>query len=246
VSQVLDTLEQARGAAAQQSWRAAYGAYGTVVASELTAADLESFGEAAWWSGRLDEAIRHREKAFAAYTSAGDARGAARMALTLAWDYEGKGSFAVAGGWLANAERLLADLEEVPEHGRLLLMHALAALFAEGDFDRAVALFDEAYELAKRVGDRDGQMLALSGKGRTRIKAGRIDEGLALMDEASASALCGDISAHSAGLVYCLTISTCQDVGDYRARRRCAFAATGRLRRRRRSPRARSSRTSTG
>ena len=49
--------------------------------------------------------------------------------MTLAWDHEGKGSFAVAGGWLATAERLLADLDEAPEHGRLILMHALTALF---------------------------------------------------------------------------------------------------------------------
>lgn len=217
MSQVIDSpLDEARAAAGRQAWRAAYSAFAEVDAAQLVAADLESFGEAAWWSGKIDEAIRQRERAFASYTSEGNARGAARMAMTLAWDYEGKGSFAVAGGWMATAERLLADLEEVPEHGRLLLMKAFEAMFAEGDYERATELFDEVYELAKRVGDRDGQMLALSGKGRTFIKSGQIDKGLALLDEASASALCGDISAHSAGLVYCMTISTCQDVGDYR------------------------------
>ena len=77
-------------------------------------------------------------------------------------------------------------------------------------------LFDGVYELATRVGDRDVQMLALSGKGRAHIKAGEIDKGLALLDEATASAMCGDLRAHSAGLVYCITISSCQDVGDYR------------------------------
>jgi class 3 adenylate cyclase len=217
MSQVIDSpLDEARAAAGRQAWRAAYSAFAEVDAAQLVAADLENFGEAAWWSGKIDEAIRQREKAFASYTSEGNARGAARMAMTLAWDYEGKGSFAVAGGWMATAERLLADLEEVPEHGRLLLMKAFEAMFAEGDYERATEIFDEVYELAKRVGDRDGQMLAISGKGRTFIKSGQIDKGLALLDEASASALCGDISAHSAGLVYCMTISTCQDVGDYR------------------------------
>jgi class 3 adenylate cyclase len=138
------------------------------------------------------------------------------MALTLSWDNEARGSFAVAGGWLANAERLLKDLPEAPEHGRLLLVHAMTAMFAEGDLDKAVALLDGTYELAKRVGDRDVQMLALSGKGRAFVKAGRIDEGLALLDEATASAMCGDLRAHSAGLVYCITISSCQDLGDVR------------------------------
>ncbi len=216
VSQVIDSLEDARAAAGRQAWREAYAAYAGVQSQDLTPADLESYGEAAWWSGKLDEAIAYRERGYAAYTAGDDTLGAARLALTLSWDYEGRGSFAVAGGWLANAERLLADLPEAPEHARLLLSHALTALFAEGDLERAMKVFDDAYELAKRVGDRDVQMLALSGKGRTFIKAGEIDEGLALFDEATASAMCGDLRAHSTGLVYCLTISSCQDLGDYR------------------------------
>ena len=216
VSQVIDSLEAARSAAARQAWRAAYEAYTDIDSEELSASDLESYGEAAWWSGKLDDAIGLRERAYASYTAQGDTLGAARMALTLAWDYEGRGSFAVANGWLANAERLLDGLPEAPEHGRLLLMHAIGVLFAEGDLPRADALLDQAYELAGRTGDRDVQMLALSGKGRVAIKAGETERGLALLDEASASAMCGDLRAHAAGLVYCLTISACQDVGDFR------------------------------
>ncbi len=216
MSQVIAPLDDARAAASRQAWRAAYAAYAGVNADDLIAADLESYGEAAWWSGRLDEAISHRERAYAAYTAADDTLGGARLALTLSWDYEGRGSFAVAGGWLASAERLLEGQPESPEQGRLLLIHALGAMFAEGDLEGAIALFDQAYDLAKRIGDRDTQMLALSGKGRCFIKAGEIDKGLALLDEATASAMCGDLRAHSAGLVYCITISSCQDVGDFR------------------------------
>ena len=215
MSQILESLDDARAAAARQAWRAAYSAYLEADAAALTASDLESFGEAAWWSGKIDEAIRHREKSFATYSSNRDARSAARLALTLTWDYEGKGSFAVSNGWFANAERLLDGVDEAPEHAHLLLTKALGAMM-QGELDAAVVMFDEAYDLAKRVGSRDGQMLSLSGKGRVLISAGQIDKGLALLDEASASALCGDISAHSAGLVYCITISSCQDVGDYR------------------------------
>ena len=72
VSQILDSLDDARAAATRQAWRAAYSAYVGADAGALTASDLENFGEAAWWSGKIDEAIRHREKAFAAYTSDGD------------------------------------------------------------------------------------------------------------------------------------------------------------------------------
>jgi class 3 adenylate cyclase len=216
VSQVIDTLEDARGAAARQAWKAAFAAYGVIEPQKLEASDLERFAEAAWWSGKLDDAIALRERAYAAYVATGDTHGAARMALTLSWDYGGRGSFAIAGGWFANAERLLEGLPESPEHGMLMLFRALTALFAEGDLEHAVGLFEQAYDLAGRVGDRDVQMLALSGKGRALIKMGETEKGLALLDEATACAMCGDLRAHSAGLVYCITISSCTDLGDYR------------------------------
>jgi class 3 adenylate cyclase len=214
--ETLGGVELARDAVERLAWRQAYDAYSSVDSGSLGAADLERFGESAWWTGRLEEAISLRERAHAVYAAAGDSLGSARMALNLAWDYEGRGAFSVSRGWVATAERLLENLPEAPEHGRLLLVHAITALFAEGDLDAAERRFDEAFELAKRVGDRDVQALALGGKGRARIKAGRIDEGLALLDEATASAISGDVKAHSMGLVYCLTISSCRDLGDYR------------------------------
>jgi class 3 adenylate cyclase len=216
VSKLLDPLDAARDASVRGAWRAAYSTYGELDDTALEPRDLETYGEAAWWSGKLDEAIATRERAYAAYTATGDPLGAARMAITLAWDYEGRGAFAVSNGWLATAERLLADTPEAPEHGRLLLTRALMTLFAEGDIERATALFDEAYEVARRVGDRDVQMLALGGKGRAAIKAGDTERGLALLDEASASAMGGNLRPHAAGLVYCITISACQDLGDFR------------------------------
>ena len=48
-------LDEARGAASRQAWKAAYGSFSDVRDAELTAFDLESYGEAAWWSGKLDE-----------------------------------------------------------------------------------------------------------------------------------------------------------------------------------------------
>jgi class 3 adenylate cyclase/exonuclease VII small subunit len=216
MSQVVDTRDTARAAAARGAWREAYARYADVDARELEPSDLESNGEAAWWSGRLDEAIALRERAHAAYAAAGDDLSAARLALTLSWDYEGRGAFAVSHGWFANAERLLEPLPEAPEHGWLLLTQALTKLFVEGDLEAARETFDEAFALAKRVGDRDVQLLALSGLGRTAIKAGDAERGLRLLDEASAAAVSGGIRPHSTGLVYCLTISACRDLGDYR------------------------------
>jgi class 3 adenylate cyclase len=213
VSQVIDSFDAARSAAARHAWRESYDAYSAMDLRELTATDLENFGDAAWWSGKLEDAIRLRERAHAAHAAAGDKLGAARLALTLSWDHSGRGAFAVSQGWFANAERLLAGQPESVAHGYLTLTRAVNAMF-EGDLAGALDDFDRAFELAQRMGDRDTQALALGGKGRALIHQGNVQQGLALLDEATA--VCGELHPFSTGLVYCLTISACQDVGDYR------------------------------
>src|SRR5262245_11426691 len=100
-------LDDARKATGRHSWREAYEAYSGAEESELTPDDLEQFADAAWWTGRIDEAIGLRERSYAGFSAAGDKLGAARLALALSWDHANRGSFAVAGGWFANAERLL-------------------------------------------------------------------------------------------------------------------------------------------
>jgi class 3 adenylate cyclase len=216
MSQVLDPIQSARTAAERYAWREAYETYSGVDGAELAPLDLEQFAEAAWWRGRPDEAISLRERAYAGYSSAGEALAAARTALALADDHVARGAFAVAQGWFANADRLLDGLPESAEHGILALMRGVAALFAEGDLPRAITEFDRASELGKRFNDRDTQVMAVVGKGRALVKSGEVEQGLALLDEATAAAVCGELRPLSTGLVYCITISACQDLGDYR------------------------------
>ena len=59
-------------------------------------------------------------------------------------------------------------------HGRIALTRAATAMLAEGDYPKAIANLDRAYELAQRFGDRDTQMLALVAKGRGLVKSGKI------------------------------------------------------------------------
>jgi class 3 adenylate cyclase len=216
MSQTADLLETARGAAERLAWREAYEAYSSAATDALSPEDLERFGEAAWLRGRLEEAIRLRERAYKGYSAAADDLGAARVALVLSGDHGGRGAFAVAGGWFATAERLLETQPEGVEHGRLELTRAITALFAAGRLTEAIEHFDRALELARRFRDRDTQALAVVGKGRALVKSGDIDAGLALLDEATAAAVCGELRPLSTALVYCITISSCQDVGDYR------------------------------
>jgi class 3 adenylate cyclase len=216
VAQVIDSLDAARDAAGRHAWRDAYEAYSNVDGQDLTPKDLENFGHAAWWTGKLDDAISARERSYAGFAGAGDKLSASRLALTLASDHMGRGAFSVSGGWFATAERLLEGEPESVEHARLTLTRAVTALYVEGNLAEAIEGFDRAMELGRRFGDRDTQVLALAAKGRAHIKRGDVEQGLALLDEASASAVCGELEPFSTGLVYCITISSCQDVGDFR------------------------------
>jgi len=211
-----DPLALAREAVSRKSWREAFEAYTGIDESSLSAVDLERYAEAAWWSGKLNEAVRLRERAYVAYAGDGQKVAAAQVALTLVWDEANRGAFSVAQGWFATAERQLEGEEESAVHGRIALTQASQAMFAEGNFPKAIASLERAYELAQRFGDRDTQMLALVAKGRAHMKMGEIDQGLALIDEGTAAAVSGELEPYSTTLVYCMTISACQDVGDVR------------------------------
>ncbi len=216
MSQAVDPIVGARDAASRQSWREAFEAYANLDPASLTAEDLEWYGEAAWWSGKLNEAVRLRERAYVAYAGEGRNVSAAQVALTLAWDESNRGAFAVGQGWFATAERQLEGEEESAVHGRIAFTQAGQAMFAEGNYPKALASLERAYELARRFVDRDTQMLALVAKGRVLVKMGEIEQGLELIDEGTAAAVSGELEAYSTTLVYCMTISACQDVGDVR------------------------------
>jgi class 3 adenylate cyclase len=216
MSQVIEPLEAARKAAERHAWRETYDAYASAERPDLTAADLERFADSAWWTGRLDEAIGLRERSYSEFAAAGDEQSAARLALTLSWDHMGRGAFAVSEGWFAKAERLLEELPESVEHAHLSFFRGFTTVMMGQDLESAAVEFDHAHELGQRFGDRDLQAMALMGKGKLAVLSGEVDKGLKLLDEATASAIAGELRPYATGMVYCCTISSCQELGDYR------------------------------
>jgi class 3 adenylate cyclase len=208
-----DAREAGRSAAARGAWREAYDLL--VSADGLEAQDLESVAEAAWWTGKLDEAIERRERAYTAWIEAGEKRRAAYVALLISQDYYGKAALSPSAGWFAKAERLLEDEPESVEHGYLASARALQAM-VEASYDAAVACSERALELGKRFDDPDLQAIALVTLGRVHLLNGNPTEGVRLLDEASAAALSGELKPFSTGLVYCVTITSCNGVGDLR------------------------------
>src|SRR5262245_37620188 len=216
VAQILDEpLEAGRQAARNHAWRDAYDLLHAADGDGLLdPADLEYLGEAAWWTGRLEEAMDFRERAYAAFTGAGEPRSAALVALKLSLDNAAKGDYAVAGGWLSRAETLLAEEPEGFEHGHLELARGATAL-EMGQLEAALAHLARAGELGAQFGDRSLEALAKVFKGTVLVISGQVTEGLALLDEATASAVRGELEPLATGMVYCVTIHSCQELGGW-------------------------------
>ena len=209
-----DSLEAGREAARRHAWRDAYEFLRSADGGGmLTGEDLQNFAEAAWWTGHLEDALALRERAYAAYVDAGATRRAARLAVMLSTDHGARGAMSVAGGWLARAERLLGDEAEIVEHGHLALARGIAALDM-GELDVALTELGSAQELGARFGDRDLEAMALVFKGTVLVSTGEVTEGLALLDEATAAAVSGELQPLATGMVYCVTVHSCQTLGD--------------------------------
>ena len=210
------TLQAGREAFDRHAWREAFDLLTSAQASGgFLAEDLERLGDAAWLTGRIDDCIGARERAYAAYLEAGNRRRAAFMALRLTQDYWNKLAQSVAAGWLRQAVRLLEGEPESPEHGYLAYALSLITLLV-GDIEATLEHSKRAFDIGERLGDRDVQALGLERQGRALVTRGEVAEGLALMDEAMAAAAAGELGVLATGSIYCSLIYTCENLADYR------------------------------
>jgi class 3 adenylate cyclase len=208
-----DSLAAGREAARKHAWREAYELL-TKADEEgrLTPEDLQSLAEASWWTGRLDDALSLRERAYGGFVERGDTGRAAMLAVMLGVDHLNRGATSVSSGWLSRAERLLGEPETVG-HGHLALARGITALEV-GELENATREFGRAHELAARFGDRNLEAMAFVFRGTVLVTLGEVTEGLALLDEATAAATGGELEPLTTGLVYCVTIHSCQTLGD--------------------------------
>ncbi|MCH7718166.1 MAG: hypothetical protein IIB21_01735 [Chloroflexi bacterium] len=214
--QETDSSTQAgRDAFERHAWREAFDLLTAANSSGiLSPEDLEHLGDAAWWTGRMDECIDARERAFAGYLEQQEPRRASFVAFRLASDHQSRRAQSVAFGWLGQAARLLENEPECPEHGYLAYAQSFVAQLG-GDLDGALEHAKRAFDIGNRLGDRDLQALGLEKQGAALVAKGQVTEGLALLDEAMAAAVSGELGSWATGLAYCQLIGTCSSLVDY-------------------------------
>ena len=207
-------LEVGRDAASRRAWPEAVEALTQADRAEgLSPDDLELLGNASWWAGRPDDATEAMERAFAGYEAAGRAEDAARVAIYMAYQASRAMAFAVAGGWAAQANRLLEAFPDSP-------LHAWEGVFAAaGDMDQGriesgLEHADRTMAMARDLGNNEALYIAMAFKGMGDVIAGRWKEGMALLDEASATAMSGNLELRAASDILCITIGACRNLGD--------------------------------
>ena len=210
-----DPVVAGRAALERHAWSEAY--------DVLTHADgghalggegLTLLAAAAYWTAHPDETVEYLERAYGAFVEEGDRASASMMAFRVAEQHGMRMALPQAQGWAARAMHLAEDDSTWPVHGWLAWMHGLLAWFA-AEYEQAIADYEKAIEHASASGDRDLLWMSVHDKGHALCLLGRVEEGRALLDEAMAAVVGGELGPDAAGYVYCGMIGACSKLGDY-------------------------------
>lgn len=210
-------LEVGREALRRGAWEDARATFAAAAHREETPEALEGLGQAAWWLDDPEATFNARERAYALFQKRGDKRNAARMAITISWDHlTFFAARSVSNGWLQRARRHLSELEECSETGWMLVRLAHDAMGGEGGLAKARRLCSDALALARRLGDIDLEMVALSEDGIAQVLEGRVAAGMEALDEVAAAVVAGELTDWAAIIqASCNLVKGCERVRDY-------------------------------
>ncbi|MFL5768148.1 MAG: adenylate/guanylate cyclase domain-containing protein [Actinomycetota bacterium] len=210
-----DTTQAGRDALARFAWDEAFE---TLVQADrehpFDAEGLALLADAAWYASKPDAVIEAFERASHAYVEEGDNAAAAMMALRVAEQYAVRQGMPLAGAWMARAQELCGSDTDCVAFGYLSYFGGVTA-HGMRNYEEAVVAFDRALASAEKLRDRDLRARALYDKGHALCWQGKHAEGFALMDQAMADAVSGDLGPMAAGYVYCGMIDVCIHFEEY-------------------------------
>lgn len=161
----------------------------------------------------VEGAVTHLSAAIRALTAAGEQRRAAMACAALGDVFvNGMGNATAARAWFARAAALVEQEEPCIEQGWV----AVAAMGCDvGDPDRLLASAELALDRARRFGDVNLETKALADGGLAHVQAGRVVEGMAMLDEAMAL-VCGPTDDRDvAGKSACSFFTACYYCADF-------------------------------
>ncbi|MET3523061.1 helix-turn-helix transcriptional regulator [Mesorhizobium sp. M4B.F.Ca.ET.215.01.1.1] len=206
-------LEKARHAYAQRAWADAFALLqATDAIAPLGPDDLE---RQLWSAAMLDRDQDSQvagDRLFEAYVEAGRYDRAAYWAFFRGFRLLALGEEGHATACIQQAQRLADGFgRECAAHGYLILLAAQKELMTGND-PAAAPLASQALAIGERCCDIDLVAFARCYLGRALVRQGRIDEGIASLDEAMLPAVDGKLSPIVTGLIYCNLIAACRQV----------------------------------
>lgn len=214
-----EQLERARAAYSEYRWDVAYEGFQAVAReSELDAGDLAALADAAWWLGRTDESLSFSEEVYRRHLHGSHVPQAARLAVEIGFLWLLRGEAMLASGWISRASRLLDGTPESASHGYLAFLQVEEHLGA-GRYTEAIETSRWMQTLADRHHDPTLCAVGLVLEGIAEIRAGRVDHGLRVIDEAMLPVHAGEVSPNWAGNLYCHVMDICFELLDLRRAR---------------------------
>lgn len=213
MSQAQASLTAAHDALRTARWQQAKALFEAALAEQDTPEARDGLGLALWWLNDVSAAHEHRTRAYLGYKQRGDARRAAWLAAWLAREHVFlRANASAMNGWFARADRLLADQGPCAERGWVDVYRASMTASPQALEQTA----QTAISLARDVADPDLEALAIAFTGLARVALGRVNDGLACIDEAMAAATGGEVrDPFVVCEVFCVTLSACELAGDW-------------------------------
>lgn len=208
-----DAIREARKACRRKAWRDAFEAFAAAAKrTALAPADLERWATAAYLAGRDDAYRDLLEQAHQANLRAGEPLRAIRCAFWLGLFLLFRGENGAATGWLGRAARELERLGRPCAEQGYLKLPAAEQRLAQGDAQEGFSIAAQAAAIGERFSEGDLTAAARHQQGRALLLRGRVDEGLALLDEAMVAVTSGELTPIMTGLLYCSVIDACWQV----------------------------------
>ena len=208
-----EALLRGRACYERREWDEAFNALSLAdQATPLNSDDLHRLAWSAGLTARDDQMLAAYERAYHVLLAAGEELAAARAAFWIGFRLFARGESGRANGWLSRAQRLVdAQPQECVEQGYLLLPVGQRHL-SSGEPAAAYECASRAGQIGERFRERDLIAFSRNMQGRALLVQGRVDNGLALLDEAMVAASANELSPIVTGIVYCSAIVSCHRV----------------------------------
>ncbi len=184
----------------------------------------DGLGIALWWLNDVAGAHQHRSIAYRDYRQTGELPRAAVIASWLAREQVFlHGNTAAMMGWFARSRRLQEQIGSCVESGWCDIFSA--SMLEPPDGLERVAV--ETIALSRTFADENLEAFALAFRGLAAVARGRVEAGMAWLDEAMTMATSGEVADFmTISEIFCVLLSACETAGDLvRSQQWCQVAA---------------------